>query len=71
MKSKEINPDAFYKPSEIVKNKLIVCDFKYPYLYVLKLIKKGRLNAKNFGLGKTPHYKVRGSDLLEYKKNWE
>jgi len=64
---KEIMPEAYYRPREIAENNwMIGYRGKNAYYYILKLIKLGRLRAKDFGLGKTPYYRVLGSDLLRY-----
>jgi hypothetical protein len=67
----KINEDRYYKPTEIVKNGWIQFNGNWTYNFILKLINKNRLKAKNFGMGKTPHYRVKGSDLIQYKNDWE
>ena len=67
---KEVTPGEFYRPSEIAKRGWII-DFKGKgrYAYILKLIRLNRLRARDFGLGKTPYYKVLGRELIRYLEN--
>ena len=64
-----IDPTKEYKPSEIAENGWILnTKGKKDYLYVLNLIKGGKLRAKNHAtLGQTKYFKVLGSDILTYK----
>jgi len=63
----EINPERWYRPREIAQNNWI-CNSKGKgdYYLVLKLIRKNRLRARDFGLGKTPYYLVCGSEIIRY-----
>jgi len=64
---KEIDPERWYRPMEIAKAGWIRnAGNKGDYYYVLKLIKRGRLRARDFGLGKTPYYRVLGSEIIRY-----
>ena len=67
---RELNPEVYYKPSEIADNNWISCDGKgkASYYYILKLIKNNKIKARNFGLGKTPYYRIRGSEILKFIK---
>lgn len=60
----EINVNKRYKPREIAKNGWL----DYCYHSILKLIHKNELKAKDFGLGETPYYRVKGSEILRYIK---
>lgn len=73
MKTTEgIKPDIYYSPREISKKKCIANSRggieSGNYDYILRLIRFGALPAKNFGLGKTPYYRVKGIDLINYLK---
>lgn len=62
-----IQTDKFYRPQEIVKNGWIKnLQGKSTYDYVLKLCRLGAIKAKNRGLGKVPHYVIRGNAIIEY-----
>ena len=69
---KEINPEIYYSPHQIAKANWIVngaCQKeKARYEYILKMIRLGKLSAKNFGLGKVPHYRIKGIDILSWLK---
>ena len=64
---KEVNPDLFYRPSEIFKNKWIY-NTKGNYLKesILRMIRLKRLEATDCGMGKISYYKVRGSEILRH-----
>ena len=67
---RELNPEVYYKPSEIAKKKWITSNGtgKASYYYILKLIRNGKINARNFGLGETNYYRIRGSEILKFLK---
>ena len=63
----EVVPDEYYRPMQIAKyHWMIWYEGKNAYYYILKLIQKNKLEAKNFGLGKTPYFRVKGSDLINF-----
>lgn len=66
-----IDPNREYAPSEIFKNGFILnTKGKADYLYVIRLINRGRLRARNVCLGKhKKYYKVLGSDIIAWKKS--
>lgn len=67
-----IEPDKFYKPSEIAQLGLIVnSENKGDKYFVLKLIRRGKLKASNYATEGNPFYRVLGKDILEYKKEYE
>lgn len=64
---KEINPEEFYRPAQISKNQWLPgYQGKNAYAHILKLIQKRRIKAKNFGLGKTPYFRILGAELLKF-----
>lgn len=64
---KEINPEEFYRPRQIAQNHWILWyQGGNAYLYILRLISKKRIKAKNFGFGKTPYFRILGSELLRF-----
>ena len=64
---KKIITNNWYRPSEIAQNGWIKnSKGKGDYMLVLKLIRKGRLKARNFGLGLTPYYRILGSEIIRY-----
>jgi len=66
-KIKQINPERYYRPREIATLELITnSKNKRDYFFVLRLIHKGRIRAKDRGLGETPYYIVRGSEIIRY-----
>lgn len=68
----EIIEDKLYKPTDIVREGFILDTLGKPsYHYILKLIKKGVLKARNKGTGKVPHFMVLGSEIKKYKKEVE
>jgi hypothetical protein len=70
----EIDLEKYYSPRKIAENFWITNgrgeEGKSNYDQVLRLIRFGKLPAKNFGLGKTPYYRVKGIDLLNYLKTF-
>jgi hypothetical protein len=70
----EIDPEKYYSPREISQKCWITNsngeEAKTNYDQVLRLIRFGKLPARNFGLGKTPYYRVKGIDLLNYLKTF-
>ena len=63
----EINPEELYRPMQIAKNQwMFGFQGKNAYYYILKLIQKKKLRAKNLGLGKVPYFRVPGSELLRF-----
>ena len=67
---KEIDLKEWYRPSQISNYRwMLGYQGKNAYFYILELIKLGKLKAKNFGKGKTPYYRILGSDLIEYLDN--
>ena len=67
---KEVNIDLLYKPLDIVNSEWIYNgNGKYTKNFILRLIRLKRLKAKDAGIGKVPHYRVRGIDILEYIDN--
>lgn len=63
----EVDLDRFYRPREIANNRwMIEYQGNDSYYYILKLIKVGRLKARNFGLGKTNFWKVTGREIIKY-----
>ena len=69
---KEIESEQYYSPMKIAQNRWIVSGGigKSSYYYVLKLIKCNRLRAVDLGLGMTKYYRVLGSDILRFVKNF-
>lgn len=67
---RELNPEVYYKPSEIARKRWITSKGKgkASYYYILKLIKNGKIKARNFGLGETNYYRIRGMDILKFLK---
>lgn len=66
-----IQKDTYYKPRDISKYKLIVSSRGLcSYNFVLDEIAAGRLTAEDFRKpgGKTPYYRVKGSELIRYRK---
>lgn len=69
--TKEVKPNLWYYPQTIAKKSWIVnSKGKGDYFYILKLIKKDCLRAKNFGLGKVPYYRIKGSEILRFVKEF-
>jgi len=63
----EVDVNRFYKPRTISENGwMIIFDGKVAYDFILKLIRNNKLRATDKGLGKVPHYLVRGMDLIRY-----
>lgn len=67
---KNINPNQEYRPSEIAKNNWIKNRVgKGDYFKILKLIKVGRLKARNYCLSEQmPMWLVLGSEIIKYNK---
>lgn len=66
-RKREIEPEKKYKPREIARNNWIVnSKGKGDYYLVLKLINKNVLRARDVGNGKTPYYRVLGSEIIRY-----
>lgn len=62
-----IDPNRWYKPSEIAKNKFIVNSVNKADMYfVLKLIRRGKLKADNYATETKPFYRVRGSEIIRF-----
>lgn len=70
---KQINPNDWYKPSEIAEKGWILPikgkEAKRKYDFITKLIRLGKLPAKNRSMGVWPHYVVKGSDILNFIKD--
>ena len=70
----EIQPNKYYKPMQIAEAGWIVTPgtkkLLSVYNYVLKLIKRGKLPARNYAEGEKgqQYYKVLGSDISKYIK---
>ena len=63
----EIDPNEYYSPMQIAKNHWVVWfNGENAYYYILKLIQNKKLKAKNIGLGKTPYFRIKGSDLISF-----
>ena len=63
----KIKIEKFYTPREIFELGVITNRKGKPdYSLILRLIKAGKLRAKNFGCGKKPQYRVKGSDLIKF-----
>jgi hypothetical protein len=63
-----IVPDKEYNPSEIASNGWIKnTKNKNDYKYILRLIKYGKLRARNVCLTGKKYFKVLGSDIIRYK----
>jgi hypothetical protein len=73
---KEIDPDGWYKPRTIAENGWIVAPNRKgkswigSYAYILKLIKAGKIKAKNWGLGQTPYYRINGREILKFLEEY-
>lgn len=72
----QINANKQYSPREVADKGLIVFagDSKDShYNHIIKLIQAGRLKANNISLGKKgkPRYRISGTALIEYKKQYE
>lgn len=69
----QIDPNKMYSPKEISQNGLILNTVGKPdHHFVLKLINRGVIGAKDYTFGKSrPQYKVIGSDIIKYKKMYE
>lgn len=64
-----INPTQEYNPMDIVKHGWILNNNSKPdYKYVLKLIKFGKLNATNVCMTNQKYYKIRGQDIINYRR---
>ena len=67
-----INPDCWYRPSEIAKQGIILNSRnKSDVFFVLRLIKSNSLKAQNYGKGHIPYFRVLGRDLIDYKREHE
>lgn len=67
-----IDPKRWYKPSEIAENRFIVNSVnKADVYFVLKLIRRGKLEADNYATENKPFYRVSGSEIIRYKKENE
>jgi len=71
---KLVDPNKWYKPREIATLNFILpikgIEAKGKYDYVTKLIRLGKLPAKNRSTGKIcPHWVVKGSDILDFIKD--
>jgi hypothetical protein len=63
-----IIPHVEYNPSQIASYGWITNNNDKPdYRYVLKLINKGVLRARNVCLTGKKYFKVRGEDILKYQ----
>jgi hypothetical protein len=70
MNEKRIIPDAEYNPSQIVEHGWIVNTRSKPdYRFVLRLIKYGKLRARNVCLTGAKYFKVLGEDIIKYKES--
>lgn len=65
----QITPDAEYTPSQIVRYGWISKPRnkeESDYRYVLRLIKHGKLRARNICLTGQKYFKVKGEEVLRY-----
>lgn len=68
----QIQEEKWYIPSEIAKLGLIVnSKNKADTIFVLRLIKRGKLKAQNYATATKPFYRVLGRDILQYKHDYE
>jgi hypothetical protein len=66
-KMKKINPQEWYRPKQVAQNGWIKnSKNKGDYYLVLKLIARNKLRARDCGLGKTPYFQIKGSDIMRY-----
>jgi len=70
----KINPNEEYRPREIADNGWIKPprgeDKDSAYHFILRIINRGQLQAKNRAEGmKVPHYVVIGNEILRYQKS--
>lgn len=66
-----IEPDKWYKPSEISEMGLILnTQGEKSKQYVLRLIRKGLLSWKNYATGETQRafYKVSGKEIIRFRE---
>lgn len=65
---KQIDPKEWYRISTIIENEWIVNTVGNSNKnHIHRLIKLGRLSAKNFGIGtKAPLYMIRGQEVIDY-----
>jgi len=68
-----ISSKRFYTPSEIaklglIKNSANSNDFIANYQFVFKLIKAGRLKARDYGTKSKSYWQVRGSEIKRYQQ---
>ncbi len=69
MQQAVILPHIEYNPSEIVKHGWIKnTKQKADYRHVLRLIKDGKLQARNVCLTGHKYFKVRGADIIKYRE---
>lgn len=69
----QIDPNKMYSPREVTDQGLIVNSTGKPdYHFVLKLINRGVIGAKDYTFGKSrPQFKIIGSDIIKYKEIYE
>jgi hypothetical protein len=68
--AEQIDPNREYRPMEIV-NLGFIKNTKGSggygaYNFVLNLIRAGKIKARNVGMGKVPHFMVKGEDIIKY-----
>lgn len=66
-----INPNYMYRPSEIAKNGWILnTNGDKNYKFILKLIRLGKLKAKNVCVTGTSqmYFRVKGQHIIDYQK---
>lgn len=65
-----MNPPKMYSPRKVEQMGLILGEFGKPahYQFILKLIKTGRLKAKNVAFGKTPYFLIPEHEIERYNK---
>jgi len=67
----EIDVNKFYRPREIAEaNWMIIYQGNTCYDFILKLIRNNKLRAKDKGLGRIPHYIIKGADLIRYLESF-
>jgi hypothetical protein len=70
MEDVQIIPNIEYNPSQIVEHGWITNTRNKPdYRYVLRLIKYGKLRARNVCLTGAKYFKVLGEDIIKYKQS--
>lgn len=66
-----IDPKRLYRPKEIAKNLFIPNSRgKSDYHFVLRLIRRGKLPARNYGTDSYPLFQVKGEDVIRYNEGY-